>query len=453
MHSKNDSVLFGTFDSESYWRPRDLARLPALSSSQFAVATMDELLLSLCDPDDLMISRWPIHTTLLSALLEAGLGTRRVTSVDPTRSHTQQTSVEELMIQMPELCAELKQHKQLTPYSILPETANLAHHTGHDATLPDPAVVATVNSKTYSHGIGQQLDLPGGGSVVRSVAELTSAVDRLGDTAIVKDPYGVAGRGLLPISTPGTLKTLKRVLEQQAKKGLRIELIIQACHDKALDFSGHFMIDRNKKPTWLGMQVMDNRGFSYGGISPPDPQLMDALERRGFPEVAMSVAESLAASGYWGPGCIDAMLLKNGQLIPMIEVNARHSMGLLNIELDRRVAARGEHSHLWKCDLTVPDGLGIAHLIAKLRTDNILYSGDGPGVLPLAGSALAAPRGRVHCALICDPAEVWHWRRRFFLSAADIGMIVTKADLGSPERPPFILNAVKRLATQGQTYD
>jgi hypothetical protein len=124
-------------------------------------------------------------------------------------------------------------------------------------------------------------------------------------------------------------------------------------------------------------------------------------------------------------------------------------MGLLNIMLDRRVAARGERSHLWKCDLTVPAGLGITHLITALRADRLLYTGAGPGVLPLAGSALTAPRGRVHCALICDPAEAWQWRRRFRLSAAGIGMIVRKGDLGPPDPPSSIPGASERLATSG----
>ncbi|MDT7642816.1 MAG: hypothetical protein QOC83_7104, partial [Pseudonocardiales bacterium] len=47
----SEVVRLGTFDAESWWRPADLAALPALGGgSDPAVDAMDELLAGFCDP-------------------------------------------------------------------------------------------------------------------------------------------------------------------------------------------------------------------------------------------------------------------------------------------------------------------------------------------------------------------------------------------------------------------
>ncbi|MFD1906532.1 hypothetical protein ACFSQ7_25010 [Paenibacillus rhizoplanae] len=52
------------------------------------------------------------------------------------------------------------------------------------------------------------------------------------------------------------------------------------------------------------------------------------LERAGYFDVMIQVANDLFKDGYFGPVCIDSMVLKDGTLVPIVEINARKIYGI-----------------------------------------------------------------------------------------------------------------------------
>jgi hypothetical protein len=98
-------------------------------------------------------------------------------------------------------------------------------------------------------------------------------------------------------------------------------------------------------------------------------------------------------------------------VIPLLEINARQSLGLLALELERRAAERGLTGHLWQLELNVASGNGIEDVFVALG--NIRYDGGtAPGVTVLSGSTLAAPGGRIYVAIFCPAGELGGWQRR-----------------------------------------
>jgi hypothetical protein len=88
----------------------------------------------------------------------------------------------------------------------------------------------------------------------------------------------------------------------------------------------------------------------------------------------------------------------------LLEVNARSSLGLLSLRLDRRAARHGLSGHLWQSDVAVEPGAGIDGLLRALSEDGLLYTeGPRPGVLPLVGGSLRTSSGRLFCAAFCAP--------------------------------------------------
>ncbi|MFD2876798.1 hypothetical protein ACFTAO_13755 [Paenibacillus rhizoplanae] len=47
--------------------------------------------------------------------------------------------------------------------------------------------------------------------------------------------------------------------------------------------------------------------------------------------------KDLFETGYHGEVCIDSMLLASGELVPIVEINARKSMGLINHHINQYV--------------------------------------------------------------------------------------------------------------------
>jgi hypothetical protein len=416
-------VHFGSFDAERWWRPQGLAALPSVADPGAAavVAAMDELLAVRCQPGDILVTGAALPEPLLDALADAdiefthhvapgevtgsveeritrsALHTRRVSDFwgsagrpDPQKSDTRGTG---------ELGSA-----EVAPYAVLPGTARAAERLGITTALPAPETVARVSSKTWSNALVEHLGLPGAGTVVHSVSALRLQVARLGeDQVVLKDPYGVAGRGSVTVFSSRVLDTVARVLDRQVARGDSVELLVQPHYSRQADFSAHFVLTPDGEQRWLGVQVMENDSFSFAGTRPAPDALTNRLT--GYREVMADVGAALAAEGYHGPVCVDSMLLADGTIVPLLEINPRVSMGLLGLALQQRLAAPGQSCRLASRSVRVPDSVGVGELIAVLRARNLLARAHRPGVLPLAAGTLRAPRGRLYYALVSNGDE------------------------------------------------
>ena len=418
----------GTFDSERWWRPAELASLPAVALSDDATATMDELLAGFCAPGDLLLTRAPLAPALRAGLGALGIDvTHRVvgTPQTPTTGAPPDLSgtIEDLVLRDPPTLGLLAGYDVVSPYAVLSDTTRLAERIGTTNRLPSATTVARVNSKSWSNALADRLGLPGTGVVVRSVDALTSAVQRTGFDAVVKDPYGVSGRGALAVRTPGVLAAIRRTLDRQVAAGRRIELLVQPRYARQCDFSAQLSLEPDGDWELLGVQVMTNREFRFIGSRPADPAFVDRLDASGYLDAVAEVAKALTGEGYWGPVGIDSMLRSDGEVIPILEVNARRSLGLLALLLDHRVRAEGLRCHLWQIDLTVAPGRDIDALVTALSAEGAAYrEGSRPGVVVLGGSGLRAPGGRVHCALLCRTDDLAATQARMVAAVTAAGM-------------------------------
>ncbi|MGW4398015.1 hypothetical protein ACWEHA_22230 [Amycolatopsis nivea] len=399
------TARFGTFDAERWWRPADLAALPAAPGGT-AADDMDELLAAACSPGDLLLTRRAPAPEIRASLADCGIEFDHHAVAAPPGTPIERAIDAETLAGRPETA----------PYAVLPDTVALAARIGRAERFPAAETVAEVNSKTWSHALARSLGLPGAGVVVRSAAELAAAVGTR--PSVVKDPYGVSGRASLEVTTPGVLRAVTRTLEAQKA---RVELLVQPRFERRTDFSAHLRVDPEG---WemLGVQVMHNRGFRHAGSEPAPDELLAELAHAGYGEILAAVAEALAAAGYRGPAGVDAMVRTDGTLVPVLEINARQSLGLLSLLLDRRVRPHGLRCHLWRFDLKVPPGKGIGDLSAALH--RIRYRGRTvPGVTLVGGSGLAAPGGRIYCALMARPGETAAVRADLLeaISAAGMG--------------------------------
>ncbi|MFE3599940.1 hypothetical protein [Streptomyces sp. NPDC059142] len=418
---------WGTFDAERWWRDPELAALPAvaLPGGAGVVAAMDELLAGFCAPGDLLVTRAPMAAEVREGLAACGIGFEPYVLRPGAADGEHPRTVDALIAADPAACARVAACQDLLPYAVLPDTAALTGRLGRPGLLPPAAVVAEVNSKTWSNALVRRLGLPGAGRVVRTTDELDAAVAEFGYPVLVKDPYGVSGRDTLEIAAPGVLRAVLRTLGRQVAAGRRIELVVQRRYVRRYDFSGHLRIDRTGGVTVLGVLMMTNHRFRYAGSHPADPGFLARLDAEGYFATLTAVADALAAAGYWGPVGVDSMVIEDGSVVPVLEINARRSLGLLALRLDQRVREGGDglRGHLWPLDVTVPPGRSFAELSAALRRNGALYGGGArPGVTLLSGSTPAAPNSRVHCALFCRPEDAPALRRRVLAAAAEAGM-------------------------------
>ena len=364
---------------------------------------MDQVLCTGCEPGDLLATSRPISPALLEALHRAQLGCETVDVPGPVELPVEERLADQAV------APRLSRYRDLTPapYAVVPRTHDAMARLGVPALLPDIKTVSRVNSKTFSNRLTDELGLFGGGVIARSPGQLRSLCADLGANegrVLVKDPYGVSGRDTLVVDSPRILDTVVRVLERQADQGSEVELLVQPLFRVAQSFSGHLLIDAAGGLRLLGLQATANNGFAFAGSATAPAWLERAADRAGYPELLTVLGKVLFTAGYHGPVCVDSLLLEDGRIVPVLEINARSSMGLLNLTLTARVADRTVRPRL-RVRLVRFDGDGFtARLLGALHNARLLWPGHGAGIMPLASGTLVPPCGRLFYALFAGEA-------------------------------------------------
>ncbi|MFC1436136.1 hypothetical protein ACEZDB_36430 [Streptacidiphilus sp. N1-3] len=369
------TVRFGSCDAERQWRPEGLAQLPAVRDrhAERLIQGMDELQAVLCGPEDVLLTHHRPDPAFGEVLRAAGFGGRQLQVPGDLAETVEQR-----------LAAHgLPPEAQLTgaraePYAVVPDTHAAVKQAGLEAELPALDAVRLVNSKTWS----TRLDLPGAGRIVTSLDQLREAAQ---GPCVVKDPYGVSGQGNIVLDSPARLTMVERHLRrQQEQRQDRIELVVQPLFERQNDFAAHLTVGRGGAVVWHGVRQILNNGHSYRGSAAPSPELLSRLDRAGYRETAESVAAAAAAEGYTGPLSVDSMTTTAGELIPVLEVNARLSPALIAQRLGVRLRL---------VFVPVPAEGHYARLANALDEAGLLATANRPGVLPLAAGTLAPPRG------------------------------------------------------------
>ena len=203
-----------------------------------------------------------------------------------------------------------------------------------------------------------------------SMWEVLQALDLLGERgwsrAVIKAPFGAAGRGQIRISTAAEPGEAEDPLEG-AKRG-RVErllaeqsaVVVEPLLEGVADLSAQYEVGAGGKAVLLGITrfVTDGRGqylgsFLHRKVEGLDEQVRRFLYgdgrdsrrlRRLYEELAGQMEPGLAGAGFSGPLGVDALVYRDRaglRLKPVIEVNPRMTMGRVALQLARRVHAAG----------------------------------------------------------------------------------------------------------------
>jgi hypothetical protein len=197
-------------------------------------------------------------------------------------------------------------------------------------------VVRRVNSKLWSHALEVELGLALEGAATASTfEELSDAAARAcpgaQDKWAIKSPFGFAARERVLGRGP-------RVEGAQATWAVRRlargeTLIFQPWLEVVREYGVCVEVARDGSHRVLGFSDLQTNGAgtSVGYVlgRPPSPERAAELER-----TAAAVCARLRREGYHGPAGIDAVEHAGG-LHPLLEVNARYTMGFVALAVER----------------------------------------------------------------------------------------------------------------------
>ena len=213
--------------------------------------------------------------------------------------------------------------------------------------------IRSLFSKSFGSGIAEKLGDSVSSVLCRSVEELEQKMEEH-DQMVIKSPFGASGRGLIIIKRgeklEGSLRRqVERVLEKQG------EVLVEPWLERELDFSVQYeMEDTGLRKLGIIRLENDQRGqFKACVVGTKFCQGMATELARFLMENALPVYEEeshlvrliekrLREVGYRGQVGVDAFVYRyeNGALglRQICEINPRHTMGRLTLELSKRVA-------------------------------------------------------------------------------------------------------------------
>ncbi len=198
------------------------------------------------------------------------------------------------------------------------------------------------------------------GSIARSFDEATHLIQQIRATGhhrvVIKSDLGLAGNSMARLWEPSVLPQQERWIQSRLNEGRT--LLVEPWLDRIADFSvqldldasllrliGYTRLETDPRGQFLANQAEPrfNRrppsAILAAFNSPPDiaPRIQ-AL----YLEILRQLEPRLRAAGHRGPLGIDAFIYRDAQglprLKPVVEINPRHTMGRLTLELLRLVA-------------------------------------------------------------------------------------------------------------------
>ncbi|MDK1290675.1 hypothetical protein [Pseudoalteromonas umbrosa] len=389
-------VYWAHFDPEACWHDCNSLSLPAPLGAKSALhlALLDDMFVP-ADAQDLSLTIVPKCQALHDYHVSIG-GNYHTQSV----FESVEAWVSEDMPSWPEIFASI-QSDAGTPYLEVRDTlsscaqipyAYLAQApVSHFQSPPRLDAIRYANSKSTITQLCQQLEIPCVGKVIEHQDEITQLL-KLDCPYVLKEAFGVSGKGAYLVKEQRIAERLVRHFQKQSAQGKQGGVIAQPWLDIEIDFSSQWEISACGEITFIGLCRVENKAFRFNGIDLCCQSLSEAVSHSNYYEQIQLLLSELFKVGYFGSVCVDSALLKNGTVYPVIEVNARESMGSIALRWQNKLSI-GNSIRLRQYDVTYQAPVNFESILHKLALQGALFChGKLGGIIPIAAASFGLPQ-------------------------------------------------------------
>lgn len=240
------------------------------------------------------------------------------------------------------LASAKKQADRLfTPWGWTPSVVALGERLG--ARVPRVALetVRRINSKLWSHALELELGVEmAGARTAASFAELEEALafacPRADDKWVIKSPFGFAARERV-LGRGARLEGAQATwVRRQFARGET--LIFQPWLERVREYGVTLEIAHGGEIKLIGISDLQTNGAGTG-TGYLLGRKIDAGRRAELERIARMVGERLFREGYTGAAGVDA-IEHSGGLHPILEINARYTMGFVALAVERALQPR-----------------------------------------------------------------------------------------------------------------
>ncbi|MFY1670282.1 ATP-grasp domain-containing protein [Plantactinospora sp. WMMB334] len=328
-------VLVCNFEAENWWAEGHVGLpAPRFSAPTSVVSRMEEHGVLLAGADDVLLLKHPLDPGYREYLSRLGMPLPTVLVPENVRADRSTT---EDVLDSPDLLRRLSalgaEGARLLPMGTTVLEQKLADRCGLPLAVPDATTFARVNGKIYSRRLTDSAGLravPGDCCETRddlaAVLRRRRAALATGTRIVVKDAYGVSGKGLLLLDRPETADRLLRMVDRRAERSGddRLHVVVEEWVEKSHDLNYQFTVADDGRITldFVKRAITEN-GVHKGHLM---PVALTPAQRTELAHAAEIVGVRLHSDGYAGVVGVDAVVATGGELYPVLEINARLNM-------------------------------------------------------------------------------------------------------------------------------
>jgi hypothetical protein len=201
---------------------------------------------------------------------------------------------------------------------------------GHHYAMPPWEVVRAVHSKEFSFTRSPKLP---GSMLLRQEEEARAFFAVSKKPFVLKTCFGLSGQGHLIVGDAVEEARVLQFLKAEWQQGLPV--IAEPWVERMLDFSTQWELSQTGEITYLGATICENDAKGRYLQNKVGEITIPHLEEHK--RIARPILEEMIALGYFGNVGIDAMVYGvSHTLHPIVEINARKTMGWVALEVQRR---------------------------------------------------------------------------------------------------------------------
>lgn len=386
--SMTSTVLLGNFEVEEVWAMGETT-LPRVGSTDGAaiVNRLDEFGMWLGTASDTVLLKEEPDQDFLTDVHEQGFELPAVLVVDDSRPAANITFD---AARAPHMMASVRDlalsGSVLMSHSVSEPEMAFAASVGLPLSAPSADVCKAVNGKVYSRRLADAHDIrQPRGVATENVADWHEAMSsahsmlQTGRPVVVKEAYGVSGKGLAVVRTEARLRRLADLVARRAEGNAdRALFSVEEWIDKEIDLNYQFTVDRDGGHRFDFVKVAATSGGVHLGHS--YPASLAAVHLDEMAATAAKITAALHSDGYFGVVGVDAIIDRDGQLYPMLEINARFNMSTYQAKIDELVVRRGLRARAKHYDLSLAAPLSYGTL-RTLLADLVYRPGRGQGFI------------------------------------------------------------------------
>ncbi|MFF4016208.1 ATP-grasp domain-containing protein [Streptomyces sp. NPDC001843] len=347
--SPDTPLLFlGNFEVEQQWA-RGEHTLPRLSAAtaNAVVNHMDEFALLMGGGSDHVVLKTRPDDDYLAFLDGLGVELPRIHVAghqDPQRTVTEDALDDPALIKA--LSGLAADGCRITAHGISQHEQRLAAATGLPLAGPDPVTCKAVNSKVYSRRVADELGLrqPRGWAcetLTQLADAFAAATDDTGARHVVKEAFGVSGKGIAVLESRRRSDRILGMLRKQAERSGNeaVAFVVEEWVAKQADLNYQFTVSRDGSVHFDFVKEQLTEGGVHKGHRMP--ARLSAAQQHVVRDAADRLGKRLAADGFFGVVGVDAMVDPAGELYPVVEINARNNMSTYQVGLQERFVTAG----------------------------------------------------------------------------------------------------------------